>query len=610
MRFVKLKRLIAHNYLRPFRKLFPYMDLRSEITGHDGDMACKMVYDLIKSDAGLEERAITHMLASNKTLEKQITKKCIEKDRAYCKELIDDQFEKHRDLKEKVFFQVAAGDKEMARKATFDYLKGNKADRQKVVRTELNEDDAYYKELVQTKLKRDDTYYKELVRAKLEKDKEIRKELDTEFAAGERIVYGRVEKAIYSAGNQCLYVSGFYLPLSAYDKVTLYCDDVCIGNAETGVIRREFTKKYPVFNAMNAGWQLYVKPLQIENLKKVEAVLYKDGQEVYRSSREVQIEEDAFLLDDKPYWINMNSMELRNSDVHKRIERFNSICHSLQDWMPWDDFRFYEKYISMKQEIAYSSKRVEEIFIEIFSIDNVMQFKNAEIEYQSANKFWLIVNELLINQEYYFETDNEAPFIIDGGSNIGLATFYFLTLYPKAEILAFEPSKDAYEVLQRNVERNHWEKVRILPYALDLEEKECELLVPKNDCLGASLTERATEYADDNTVITEKIMTKKLSTYITKPVEFLKLDIEGVEVRVLRELSEKLSEVSCLFCEYHYGENVTDNDFMELVAMLEQYGFAYHVTKSPSYQRMTGTKTMSYVGKRVSLNVWAKKRYD
>lgn len=532
MRLERWKRKIAHWYLKPFKKLFPYMDLKNEITLQNQGMA----YDMVKSLAGDTEE-----------LSRKVIKEFADADKAYKKEMAQ------------------------------EVLDANQEDCEEIVLGQVNKNSA------------------------------IRKELDREFAEGTRIIYGRIEKAMYSQEHRQLYASGFFLPVSAFDTVSLYCNDVYIGDAQLGVVRKNFVEKYPAFNTVNAGWQFYSGHIDIEHPEELKVILKRTGKEIHSNSRKIERTDEFLILENKPYRMDMNSVELRDSNVHKRVDRFNSICSSLADWMPWDNFAYYKKFVDAKEEIAYGKTRIEEIFINIFSFDNVIQFKSASLEYQNANKFWIIMNELLIQQEYYFETTNDSPFIIDGGANIGLAVLYFLSLYPQAEIIAFEPSQEAYAVLKRNAERNSWENVTILPYALDLEENRKRLLIPESDCLGASLTERAKEYNGENTIREEEILCKKLSGYITKPVDFLKLDVEGVEVRILREISKKLSMVTHIFCEYHYGELVEDNDFYELIQILREHGFEYQVDKSPGYHRSTGVKTMSCVGRRVSLNVWAKR---
>jgi hypothetical protein len=60
------------------------------------------------------------------------------------------------------------------------------------------------------------------------------------------------------------------------------------------------------------------------------------------------------------------------------------------------------------------------------------------------------------------------------------------------------------------------------------------------------------------------------------PVDYLKLDIEGVETRVMRDLGILLNWVRCGFIEYHYGAD--GNSLGELLSILERCGFHYRIT--------------------------------
>ena len=51
-----------------------------------------------------------------------------------------------------------------------------------------------------------------------------------------------------------------------------------------------------------------------------------------------------------------------------------------------------------------------------------------------------LYREVFAEREYWFATDNPRPVILDCGSNIGMAILFFKSLYPDAEIVAFEPA--------------------------------------------------------------------------------------------------------------------------------------------------------------------------
>src|SRR5262249_51895723 len=51
----------------------------------------------------------------------------------------------------------------------------------------------------------------------------------------------------------------------------------------------------------------------------------------------------------------------------------------------------------------------------------------------------LLYSEFSARQSYRFASSRPDPVVYDCGANIGMATFYFKWLYPKAHIDAFEP---------------------------------------------------------------------------------------------------------------------------------------------------------------------------
>lgn len=66
----------------------------------------------------------------------------------------------------------------------------------------------------------------------------------------------------------------------------------------------------------------------------------------------------------------------------------------------------------------------------------------------------------------------------------------------------------------------------------------------------------------------------RLSSYLDRPIDLLKLDIEGAEEEVVRECSRRLSAVRNLILEYH-GTPKTNptNRFEEIVKLLKDAGF-------------------------------------
>ncbi len=78
-------------------------------------------------------------------------------------------------------------------------------------------------------------------------------------------------------------------------------------------------------------------------------------------------------------------------------------------------------------------------------------YKNKKIFYHSPQEMLHTLQEIFIKEIY--KTDlPERPLIIDCGANIGLSIIYFKEKHPNAEIIAFEPDKDNFKLLKKNIE--------------------------------------------------------------------------------------------------------------------------------------------------------------
>ncbi len=107
------------------------------------------------------------------------------------------------------------------------------------------------------------------------------------------------------------------------------------------------------------------------------------------------------------------------------------------------------------------------IFLKRFGFrNNIVDVADHKIMYCTYNDFLYLFREIFINQDYYFNTKNISPIIIDCGSNIGLSVLYFKLIYPNSEIIAFEPDEDAFLCLKTNVEINQLDSIDIINKAL------------------------------------------------------------------------------------------------------------------------------------------------
>jgi FkbM family methyltransferase len=199
--------------------------------------------------------------------------------------------------------------------------------------------------------------------------------------------------------------------------------------------------------------------------------------------------------------------------------------------------------------------------------DHILGFDVTFYDYRSL---CYLYREIFLDEIYFFQTNNPQPFIIDCGSNIGMTVLYFKKLYPQSRILAFEPAKSNYALLEKNVTNNNLNDISLIKKALFNKTDSLKLYEPGST--AGTIQDTLARQADY-----EIVETTPLSSYIDQKVDFLKLDIEGSETVVLEELAEKnkLKFIEEIIMEFHYNNQSNNNRLSTLLKILEDNHFKF-----------------------------------
>ncbi len=189
--------------------------------------------------------------------------------------------------------------------------------------------------------------------------------------------------------------------------------------------------------------------------------------------------------------------------------------------------------------------------------------------------FEFLYHEVFLDHCYYFKCTTPTPFIVDCGSNIGMALLYFKLVYPDAEVLAFEPNPDAFAVLTENVASNGLLGVELRDIALGGTNGEVPFF--KDADADASMVASTLEArGGENRIMVPQ---HRLSGFIDRPVDYLKIDIEGVEETVLADLveTEKIAYIDQMTIEYHHHIDGAADTLSTLLGKIEGAGFGYQI---------------------------------
>ncbi|MBA7646332.1 hypothetical protein ES703_54094 [subsurface metagenome] len=132
--------------------------------------------------------------------------------------------------------------------------------------------------------------------------------------------------------------------------------------------------------------------------------------------------------------------------------------------------------------------------------------------------------------------------VVDVGASLG----YYTLLAAKRvrEVIAFEPNPFRFKYLRKTVQINNWKNVRV-----------CELFVSDYDSL-----EKKTVTLDS----------------IADGANVVKIDVEGMELQVLKGMEKILSEGTQIICELH-PKALPANGMGEISSLLRRHGYAFYL---------------------------------
>jgi FkbM family methyltransferase len=190
--------------------------------------------------------------------------------------------------------------------------------------------------------------------------------------------------------------------------------------------------------------------------------------------------------------------------------------------------------------------------------------------------FVYLFEEIFISQSYRASINSPAPVIVDAGANIGLATLYFKMQFPDARIYCVEPEPNAYACLERNVFGNGLANVFLFNRALGNRVSKMEFhfspFRPASPLAGASRPMGGSIMVD----------VVPLSSLVDGTVDLIKLDVEGAETEVIKDVVDSgvIDAVEVIILEYHHHLGGDDDHMSQVLALLENAGFGYQVVQA------------------------------
>lgn len=175
---------------------------------------------------------------------------------------------------------------------------------------------------------------------------------------------------------------------------------------------------------------------------------------------------------------------------------------------------------------------------------------------ETSGEAWVLAN--IVRRECERES---APVVFDVGANVGDYTMLVRRHLPNAIVYAFEPSKSVYDELAEHV-RSEGDRVRPFSLGFSDTEKVAELysytVEGEEVSLISSIDLRLpTQAVEVKTNASEHVRVATIDRFCESEgierIDFLKLDVEGHELAVLRGAGRMLSEGRISAIQFEFG---------------------------------------------------------
>lgn len=203
-----------------------------------------------------------------------------------------------------------------------------------------------------------------------------------------------------------------------------------------------------------------------------------------------------------------------------------------------------------------------------------LKFNNKNLKYYLRDDVdFSVFNEIFKIREYKVADNvlkNAKYPIIDIGAHVGFFSIYAACLNENVNILAIEPEKNNFEMLEKHKNVNIFTKIKTYKCAIGNKTKKGKILI-KEDSINHKIFKEKEEGILQETMIFNFI--DFLDKNNIDKVSLIKMDIEGGEYDIFESLKENdFLRIGSIIMEYHVLDKKRDERYIE--ELLRKNGFS------------------------------------
>jgi len=212
--------------------------------------------------------------------------------------------------------------------------------------------------------------------------------------------------------------------------------------------------------------------------------------------------------------------------------------------------RFQSSMIS-ERLFRLMRERINNIFLKghLYEDDFVNLFNKPFYPAQEGNlldsflRMLLLFHQILICDQYApkkFLKDNSI--VIDVGANIGVFSVYAANLCSNGKVYSFEPRREAYEALFKNV--SLYDNIEIFNLAVGNEDGKVKLLLSENVASSTVIYDSRNEDSLKTSIVEMTSLDSFVFRNHLPKIDFIKIDTAGNEIKIIEGAKEVIKKYS------------------------------------------------------------------
>jgi len=203
--------------------------------------------------------------------------------------------------------------------------------------------------------------------------------------------------------------------------------------------------------------------------------------------------------------------------------------------------------LGSEKSIKYSlRRRLNDPFVPFSFLASIIVGKEKiKVKIRKNHDDFCLLSPLYEREILHLFKPSSNDVVVDVGAHVGKYTLYASKLAKRGKIIAVEPNKESFKTLIENLKLNNCKNVKA--YNVAAFDKKCKLMlwVTKDEGRSSVIEERSNNFE----IVTAFPLSHILEDNKIKKVDWMKIDVEGAEIKVLKGAEKFLRKTKNLIVE-------------------------------------------------------------